>query len=131
MIKLNPIAITATSQEYAVEVSEKLCQSYCLTSSVQPQGTMTFSVGQVKVSNGIAYVELMCNGSIIYRCGGCTSRVKQFSESVWLGFAGTAVPTIAVSAATPIQMADEVKCNNRASGWTMVSGVTVTATFPS
>lgn len=131
MIRLNPIAISATSQEYAVEVSEKLCQPFCLTSAVQPQGTMTFSVGQIRVSGGIAYVELLCNGSIIYRCGGCTSRVKQFSESVWIGFAGAAVPTIAIAATPAVQMADEVKCNNKACGWTMVSGVTVTATFPS
>lgn len=132
MIKLNPIAISATAQRYAVEVTENLCQPFCLT-SVQPQGSIAFSVGQTKVVNGTAYVELLCNGNIIYHptCGGCTSKVKQFNESVWLGFAGTAVPAVTITATTPMQMADNVKCNNRAYGWTILSDVTVTATFPS
>lgn len=133
MIKLNPISITATSQQYAVELTENLCQPFCLTASVQPQGSVTFSVGETKVSNGIAYVEILANGSVVYqpKCGGCNSKVKQFSESVWLSFQGTGTPTIAITATEPIQLADNVKCCNTAYGWTMVQSVTVTATFPS
>lgn len=132
MIKLNPISITATSQQYAVELTENLCQPFCLTSAVQPQGNVTFSVGQIKVSEGIAYVELLANGSVVYqpKCGGCNSKVKQFSESFWVGFVGTAIPTVAITATTPIQQADNVKCCNKAYGWTMVQSVTITPTFP-
>lgn len=132
MIKFNPISITATAQQYAAEITENLCAPYCLTTAVQPQGTVTYSVGQVRVSEGIAYVEVLANGSIVYhpKCGGCNSKVKQFSESMWVAFEGTGVPTIAITATTPIQLADNVKCNNTAYGWTMVSSVTITATFP-
>ena len=132
MIKLNPISISATAQQYAVEITENLCQPFCLTSAVQPQGNVTFSVGQIKVSEGIAYVELLANGSVVYqpKCGGCNSKVKQFSESFWVGFAGTAIPTVAITATTSIQQADNVKCCNKAYGWTMVQSVTITPTFP-
>lgn len=133
MIRLNAISITATSQQYAVEISENLCQPYCLTTAIQPQGNVTFSVGQTKVSNGIVYVEILANGSIVYhpKCGGCNSNVKQFSESTWVGFAGTTEPTIELTATTPIQLADNVKCCNTAYGWTMVQSLAITATFPS
>lgn len=132
MIKLNPISVSATAQQYAVELTENLCQPFCLTSAVQPQGNVTFSVGQIKVSEGIAYVELLANGSVVYqpKCGGCNSKVKQFSESFWVGFVGTAIPTVAITATTPIQQADNVKCCNKAYGWTMVQSVTITPTFP-
>lgn len=132
MIKLNPISVTATSQQYAVELTENLCQPFCLTSTVQPQGNVTFNVGQIKVSEGIAYVELLANGSVVYqpKCGGCNSKVKQFSESTWLGFAGTGTPTIALTVSPSVELADNVKCCNTAYGWTMVQSVTITATFP-
>ena len=132
MIKLNAISITATEQQYAVELTENLCQPFCLTASIQPQGNVTFSIGQTKVSDGVAYVELLANGNVVYqpKCGNCNSKVKQFSESAWLGFVGTGTPTITLATTTPIQLADNVKCCNTAYGWTMVQSVTVTATFP-
>lgn len=132
MIKLNPISVSATAQQYAVEITENLCQPFCLTSAVQPQGEVSFVVGQTKVSNGIAYIEILANGSVVYqpKCGGCNSKVKQFSESFWVGFVSTAIPTVAITATTPIQQADNVKCCNKAYGWTMVQSVTITPTFP-
>lgn len=132
MIRINPISITATTQEYAVEIAENLCQPFCLTSEVQPQGSVTFSTGQIKVANGIAYVEIIANGNVVYNpmCGDCASKVKQFSESVWLGFAGTSVPTITLTQTTPLQMADNVKCCNKAYGWKIITTINVLATFP-
>lgn len=132
MIKNNPISITATSQQYAVEITENLCQPFCLSDAIQPQGSVTYSVGQIKVSDGIAYVELLANGSIVYvpKCGGCNSKVKQFSESFWVAFVGEGTPSVALTTTTPIQLADNIKCCNKAYGWTMVNSVTITATFP-
>lgn len=133
MIKLSPISISATAQQYALEITEKLCAPFCLSSDVLPQGTITFSIGQVKVTDGIAYIELLANGSIVYhpKCGGCNSKVKQFSESAWVAFTGTSIPSVALTTTTPIQLASNVKCNNTACEWSMVSSVTITPTFPS
>ena len=133
MIRINPISITATTQQYAVELAANLCQLFCLTDSVQPQGSVTFSVGQIKVVDGIAYAEILANGSGTYipKCGGCNSKVKQFSESFWVGFVGAGVPSVALTPTTPLQLADNVKCCNKAYGWSMVQSLTITATFPS
>ena len=133
MIKLNPISVSATSQQYAVEITENLCQPFCLTNAVQPQGNVVMSIGETKVSGGVAYVELLATGSVVYqpKCGGCNSKVKQFSERVWLGFVGDGVPTVTLTVVPGVQQADNVKCCNTAYGWTMVQSVTVSVTFPS
>jgi hypothetical protein len=133
MIRNNPISNTATTQQYAVELTENLCQPFCLTDSVQPQGNVTFSVGQIKVVDGIAYVEILANGTVTYmpKCGGCNSKVKQFSESFWVGFVGTTVPSVALTPTGLLQLADNVTCCNKAYGWTMVQSLTIAATFPS
>lgn len=44
MVTLAPIAITATSQQYLVDIVENLCQPYCAEGSVQPFGGVTFTI---------------------------------------------------------------------------------------
>lgn len=130
MIKMNVISATATAQQYAVEVSEKLCKPVCLTNGVLPNGVVNFSVGQTKLSDGIAYVEIVANGTITYTpvgCG-CNSKVKQFSESVWVGFVTDTIPSVTLTATTPIQQASDVKCCDKAYGWSIVSALTIATT---
>lgn len=130
MIRLTPISIAATAQQYVVEVSEKLCKPFCISNDLQPQGTITFSVGRTQLVNGIAYIELIANGNVVYhpKDSGCNSVVKQFNESVWVGFVGTSVPTIAITTTTPLQVASDIHCNT-ACGWSMIQSITITPTF--
>lgn len=44
MINVTPIAIAATSQQYAVSITENLCQCYCLNADIQPQADVKFSI---------------------------------------------------------------------------------------
>lgn len=134
MIQLNPIAIASTSQQYAVRIEENLCQSFCLNNGVQPQGSVTFSVGDIQVSDGVAFVTIVANGSISYQpngCRPCCTKTKLFSESFVIGFAGAGTPTIALTTGGQVQSAENVKCNNRAYGWSITSDLTIAATFPS
>ena len=134
MIQLNPIAIAATSQQYMVRVEENLCQSFCLTNSVQPQGNITFSVGGINVVDGTVFVTINVNGSIAYQpngCNPCCTKTKLFSESFVVGFTGTGTPTIDLTVGGQSQSAENVKCNNRAYGWSITSDLTIAATFPS
>ena len=130
MIRLTPISVEATAQQYVVEVSEKLCKPYCINGELLPQGTLTFSVGRTQLVDGIAYVEIIVNGNVVYhpKDGGCNSVVKQFNESVWVGFVGTSVPTVAITTTTPLQVASDICCNT-ACGWSMVQSITITPTF--
>ena len=71
MIQLTPIAIAATSQQYAARIVENLCSAFCLTDAIQPTGNVTYSVSSIKVVNGTAFVTIAANGSIQYVPKGC------------------------------------------------------------
>lgn len=130
MIQLNPIAIAATSQQYAVRVSENLCQAFCLTDNVQPQAQVTYSVGNIEVVNGTAFVTINANGNIMYQPkGSCCTKTKLFSESFVVAFVGAGTPTIVLVQGAEMQGAENVKCCNRAYGWSITTNLTITATF--
>lgn len=130
MIQLNPIAIAATTQQYAATVVENLCQAFCLTDSVQPQGNVTYSVSGIEVVNGTAYVTIDANGSVVYQPkGACCARTKLFNESFVVAFVGTGTPTITLTQVAGPQSPENVKCCNRAYGWSISTNLTITATF--
>ena len=133
MIQLTPIAIAAPSQQYAARIVENLCNAFCLTDAVQPQGNVTYSVSSIKVVNGVAFVTIEANGSIQYvpkGCNTCRTRTRMFNEEFTLAFAGTGTPTVTITQGSQTQAAENIKCCNRAYGWSITTDITVTATFP-
>ena len=130
MIQLSPIAIAATSQQYSVKVVENLCQGICTTDAVQPQATVTYSVGGIEVNNGTAFVTINAAGNIMYQPKGCSrTQVKLFNESFVVAFEGTGTPTIDLVQGAEVQGAENVKCCNRAYGWGIATNLTIDATF--
>lgn len=133
MIKLNPIAIGATSQQYVAQVTENLCKGFCLTNPTQPIGNVTYSVGNIDVVDGTAFVTINAIGTITYQpigCGSCGTRVESFSESFVVAFVGAGTPTIALTQGSVSQSASNVKCCNRAYAWNIATNLTIDATFP-
>ena len=133
MIQLTPIAIAATSQQYAARIVENLCSAFCLNGSMQPSGNVTYSVSSIKIVDGTAFVTIEANGTIQYvprNCNGCHVRTKMFNEEFTLAFTGTGTPTIAIIQGSETQAAENIKCCNRAYGWSITTNLTVTATFP-
>ena len=130
MIQLTPIAIAATSQQYAVKVTENLCQAFCLTNNVQPQAQVNYSVASINVQGGTAFVTINATGNVMYQPqGSCCTKTKLFNESFVVAFVGEGTPTIALTTAGEVQAAENVKCCNRAYGWSITSNLTIAATF--
>ena len=119
MIKLNPILIAATSQEYVAQLTENLCGAFCLTDSIQPQGNVTYSVAGINVVNGTAFVTIAANGSITYvpkgACG-CRTKTRMFNEEFVVAFTGTGTPTVTITQGSQMQQAENIKCCGRAYG---------------
>lgn len=133
MIKLNPIAIAATSQQYAVTIEENLCKGFCITNATQPNAIVTYSVGPITTNDGTAFVTINADAVITYQpvCGGaCNTKVETYSESFVVGFVGTGTPTIALTNGGSAQSARGVRCNNHACGWAISTDLTIAATFP-
>lgn len=135
MIILTPIAITGTSQQYAVSITENLCQCYCLNQEVQPQADVKFSVGSQQIVNGMTYLTILAKGSITYlprNSGRCCCRplTKMFMESFDLIFAEaeTAAPTLTVG--TTVEAAANVKCNGNVFAYNLLTPVEVSFTAP-
>lgn len=64
MINVTPIAITATSQEYACSVVENLCQAYCLAQSIQPQSAVSYSIAGNDKRNNVCHRAGNGNGDL-------------------------------------------------------------------
>ena len=133
MIQLTPIAIAATSQQYAARIVKNLCSAFCLTDAIQPAGNVTYNVSSIKVANGTAFVTIAANGSIQYvpkGCNPCKVRTRMFNESFTLAFVGTGTPTNNITQGSQTQAAENIKCCNRAYGGSITTDIIVTATFP-
>lgn len=131
MINVTPIAISATSQQYAVSITENLCQCYCLNATVQPQADVKFSVTSQQVLNGMTYLTILAKGSITYMPRGnnprccCRPLTRMFTESfdVIFATAETAAPTLTVG--ETLESAANVKCNGNVHGYNLLTPVTI------
>lgn len=131
MINVTPIAISANSQQYAVSITENLCQCYCLNATVQPQAEVKYSVASQQVLNGMTYLTILAKGSITYMPRGsnprccCRPLTKMFTESFDVIFAGviTTAPTLTVG--ETLESAANVKCNGNVHGYNLFTPVTI------
>ena len=112
MINVTPIAITATSQEYACSVVENLCQAYCLAQSIQPQSAVSYSIASQETISGTTFVTVQATGSFD------------------IIFKGNGTPALALTQGVTSRAPANVKCNGNVYGYSMVTDVTITATFP-
>ncbi len=134
MINVTPIAITATSQEYACSVVENLCQAYCLAQSIQPQSAVSYSIASQETISGTTFVTVQATGTVTYqprnaKCC-CKPQVKMFTESFDIIFKGNGTPALALTQGVTSRAPANVKCNGNVYGYSMVTDVTITATFP-
>lgn len=135
-IQLTPIAITATSQQYLVDVVANLCQGYCATGTVQPIGGVTFNVANQQTVGTQTVVTINASLNVLYTPkGACRAIPKQASGEFKVAFIGAqgAVPTIALTPLqteiSPYNIQDKCSCNI-AYGVSLATPLTIAATFP-
>lgn len=133
MIQLSPISITATSQQYLVNVVENLCQPYCAAGSLTPTGGVVYTVLSQQTTNTQTIVTINAAVNVLYTPKGCCKAVpRQFNEQFQVAFIGAAnaVPTIALTPLTTVITPENVKCNNYAYGVSLATPLTIAATYP-
>ena len=130
MINVTPISIAATAQSYAAELTEKLCQPFCVNASIQPIVDVVYSIDDQSLVGTTLYVTVKAQGTVEYvpKCGNpCSPKSKIFTEYFTVAFTGAT----AASAATIAQVAGIVKpayvnCYNVACGISAINTVTIT-----
>lgn len=84
----NTLAILATFRE-------KLCQPFCVTSTIQPQVTVTYATGTMRQNGTTIFVPITAVISVVTqnnRCG-CMAHTQLFTESFEVAFQGrTTIP---------------------------------------
>ena len=130
MISVNPISITATSQSYAVDVTERLCKPYCVNADIQPIVQVNYTIGDSTLVGTTLYVTVKAQGEVTYvpKCGNtCCPNTKVFTENFTIAFTGATSATTATIAQTAgtVQPAF-VNCYGVACGISALNVVTIT-----
>ena len=130
MIHVTPISIAATAQSYAADLTEKLCQPYCVNASIQPVVDVTYTIDDTSLVGTTLYVTCKAQGVVNYvpKCGcACNPKSKIFTEYFTVAFTGaTAATTATITQAAGIVKPAYVYCYNVACGITALNTVTIT-----
>ena len=130
MINVTPISIAAAAQSYAAELTEKLCQPYCVNASIQPVVDVTYTIDDTSLVGTTLYVTVKAQGTVNYvpKCGHpCNPKSKIFTEYFTVAFTGaTAATTATLAQAAGIVKPAYVNCFNVACGISALNTVTIT-----
>lgn len=130
MINVTPQSITATSQVYTADLTERLCKPYCVNANIQPSVDVTYSVDDTSLVGGILYVTVKAQGTVTYvpKCGcACEPKQKVFTEYFTVSFAGaTAASTVTLTQTAGIVRPAFVNCYNVACGISALNVITLT-----
>ena len=130
MINVTPISIAAAAQSYAAELTEKLCQPYCVNASIQPVVDVTYTIDDTSLVGTTLYVTVKAQGTVNYvpKCGHpCNPKSKIFTEYFTVAFTGaTAATTATLVQAAGIVKPAYVNCFNVACGISALNTITIT-----
>lgn len=116
----NQLALLATYKE-------RLCKSYCVDSSLQPQVSVVYTHGQPRFVGETVFVPIKAVITIVTQHCGCNANTTLFTENYIVAFRGqTGLPT-AVTISVPDRdvIPSCVQCG-RANGITINDSFTVT-----
>ena len=130
MINVTPISIAATAQSYAAELTERLCQPYCVNASIQPIVDVVYSIEDQTLVGTTLYVTVKAQGTVEYvpKCGNaCSPKSKIFTEFFTVAFTGaTAATTATITQVAGIVKPAYVNCYNVACGISAINTVNIT-----
>lgn len=130
MIRVTPISIAATAQSYTAELTERLCNPYCVNASIQPIVDVVYSIEEQSLSGTTLYLIIKAQGSVNYipQCGNtCNPRGKIFTEYFPVSFTGATAASVAtITQAAGIVKPAYVNCCNVAKGISALNTITIT-----
>jgi hypothetical protein len=129
MIDITTVSAAATTQVVTCNVTEKLCRSYYVTSSIQPSVNVDYSVADYKLVGTTEYVTVKANVTITYiptNGSHCCPKTNIFTEYFTVAFADvTTLTTPTVTEADGIVEPDYVNCCDVAGGISAINVVTI------
>ena len=132
MITLIPQSISATSQVFTANLTERLCKPFCVLSSIQPSVNMSYTIDDTTLVGTTLYVTVKAQGTVTYvpkNGNTCCPAQKVFTEYFTTSFTGaTAASTVTIAQANGVVRPYNVNCFNVACGISALNIVTLTFT---
>ena len=116
MIRLSPVGLAGAAVANQVPLlatfREKLCQPFCIDSSVQPSSTVVYSYGTPTLNGTTVFVPITARITVVSPGCGCNAKTQLFTEQFYVAFQGqTALPaSVTITSAGRIQGGSCVKC---------------------
>lgn len=132
MLRLSPVGLAAAPVANQLSVlatfREKLCQPFCIDSSVQPLATLVYTTGIPVLDGSTVFVPVTARLSVVTGCG-CNAKTQLFTEQFYVAFQGqTAVPTaVTITSVGRVQGGSCVKCG-RAYAYSVNDSLTIRIT---
>lgn len=132
MITLIPQSISATSQVFTANLTERLCRPFCVLSSIQPSVNMSYTIDDTTLVGTTLYVTVKAQGTVTYvpkNGNTCCPAQKVFTEYFTTSFTGaTSASTVTIAQANGVVRPYNVNCFNVACGISALNIVTLTFT---
>ena len=132
MITVIPQSISATSQVFTANLTERLCKPFCVLSSIQPSVNMSYTIDDTTLVGTTLYVTVKAQGTVTYvpkNGNTCCPAQKVFTEYFTTSFTGaTAASTVTIAQANGVVNPAFVSCMNVACGISAINVITLTFT---
>ena len=135
MLRLSPVGLAAAPVANQLSVlatfREKLCQPFCIDSSVQPLATLEYSTGTPILNGTTVFIPVTARLTVVTQGCGCKAKTQLFTEQFYVAFQGqTSVPTaVTLTSVGRVQNGSCVKCRC-AYAYSVNDSLTITITPP-
>ena len=135
MIRLSPVGLAAApvanQLSALITFREKLCQPFCIDSSIQPLVTVEYSTGTPVLNGTTVFVPVTTRLTVITQGCGCNAKTQLFTEQFYVAFQGqTAVPTaVTIQSVGRLQGGACISCG-RAYAYSVNDSVIITIAPP-
>ena len=132
-VTISPVGLAAAPVNNVAAImatyKERLCRSYCIDSTIQPQVSVVYTTGTAKLNESTVFVPVTATITIVTqenRCG-CNAHTQLFTENFVVAFQGqTALPTSVTLANIGREtFGSNVSCG-RAYSYTINDSITIT-----
>jgi hypothetical protein len=131
MITISPVGLAAApvanQLSFEVTFKERLCRPFCITSTIQPQVSITYTVGTPTLNVSTVFIPITAVMTVVTQSGcGCEAHTQLFTENFTIAFQGqTAIPkSITLNPVGRVKGGSCIVCG-KAHGYTVNDSLTV------
>ena len=116
MIRISPVGLAAAAVANQLPIlvtfKEKLCQPFCIDSSVQPLAMVEYATGTPILNGTTVFVPVTARLTLVTPGCGCNAKTQLFTEQFYVAFQGqTGVPTaVTITSVGQLQGGSCVQC---------------------